>query len=74
MDSKTFEGIYWKYKAALLELHKERDFWSALNETIESAYEALHNSEHKMKLHLMLTPSGSSNGTGRPCCSMEPCC
>ena len=38
MDAKTFEGICWKYKAALLELQKERDFWSALNETIESAY------------------------------------
>jgi PAS domain S-box-containing protein len=58
IEANTFEGICWKYKAALLELHKERDFWSALNETIESAYEALHNSEQKMKLHLMLTPLG----------------
>jgi len=58
MDAKTFDSIYLNYKAALLELQKERDFWSALNENIESAYEALHNSEQRMKLHLMLTPLG----------------
>jgi PAS domain S-box-containing protein len=58
IDAKTVEGIYWKYKAASLELQRERAFWSALNETIESAYEALHNSEQRMKLHLMLTPLG----------------